>query len=124
MSEHKNDPPLQTLRDGAVVVKLWRQESKNGPFVSATVGRTYRNEETGEYGESRSLSGTDLLKAHALMLEAHKECVLWREHFRETEPQQNTPAPETGLERQRDAAMAGAKPRKRAVRAKERPRER
>ena len=124
MSEHKNDPPLQTLRDGAVVVKLWRQESKNGPFVSATLGRTYKDEQTGEYGESRSLSGTDLLKAHALMLEAHKEAVLWRAHFRETEPQSDTLEPELGLERERDAVMENAKPRKRVIRRKERPRER
>ena len=27
MLEQKGQPPLQTFRDGAVVVKLWRQES-------------------------------------------------------------------------------------------------
>ena len=124
MSEQKNAPPLQTLRDGAVVVKLWRQESKNGPFVSATIGRTYRNEETGEYGESRSLSGTDLLKAHTLMLEAHKEAVLWREHFREVERQEGSPEPAREMEAERDTAMANARPRKRPARPKERSPER
>lgn len=104
--QQKGQPPLQTLRDGAVSVKLWRQESdEHGAFVSATIGRTYRDQATGEYRESRSLSGTDMLKAQALLGEAHREAVKWRQYFRETERERGPPEPErTGPVAERDAA--------------------
>ena len=43
MSEDKKQAPLKTLRDGAVVIKLWQQNSKNGPFVTASIGNTYKD---------------------------------------------------------------------------------
>lgn len=139
MSEEKKNAPIQTLRDGAIVVKLWQQEGKNGPYVSATLGRTYQNEQTGEYGESRSLSGSDVLKAQALLGEANKEMVQWREYHKELDRQEQpekietprqestretaspelTPEaardpvaqnPESSLAQQRDDAMAQAAP--------------
>lgn len=122
MSEDKKQAPIQTLRDGAIVIKLWRQDGKNGPYVSATLGRTYKNEETGEYGESRSLSGSDVLKAQALLGEANKEMILWRDYYREIQRQQQpdqpganpdtrqqTDPPTQGLAAQRDAALSNAK---------------
>lgn len=128
MSEDQKRAPIQTLRDGAVVIKLWEQNGKNGPYVSATLGRTYKNEQTGEFGESRSLSGSDILKAQALLGEANKEMILWRNYYKERErqtdqapsespeaaPSRNAqPAemqPAKGLAAQRDAALANAKP--------------
>ncbi|NQW09355.1 MAG: hypothetical protein HQ481_05655 [Alphaproteobacteria bacterium] len=118
MSDEKNQGPLQTLRDGAVFAKLWQQEGKNGPFVSVTPGRTYRDEQSGEYRESQSFSGADILKVHALMLEAHQEAGKWREHFKQQkqnrqaelpmQPEQVQPQ-QQGLAAQRDAALAHAK---------------
>lgn len=134
MSERNTQGPIQTLRDGAIVVKLWRQDGKNGPYVTATLGRTYRDERTGEYGESRSLGGADILKAQALLGEANREMILWREHYKEVQRQQQAERAETkgqvlslddrdttlaaqeqsppaqGLTAQRDAALADAKP--------------
>lgn len=120
MSEEHRKAPIQTLRDGAVVVKIWEQNGTNGPYTSATIGRTYKNEQTGEFGESRSLSGADVLKAQALLMEANKEMILWREYHKEIARQQqpNQAAPNTqqdqpspqGLAPQRDAALANAQP--------------
>ena len=134
MSDDRKQAPIQTLRDGAIVVKLWQQDGKNGPYASATLGRTYKNEQTGEYGESHSLSGSDVLKAQALLGEANKEMILWREYYKEIERQQQpdrteTPSqtaardaatadpaqqqqgqPAQGLAAQRDGALANAKP--------------
>ncbi|MDJ0685160.1 MAG: hypothetical protein QNJ84_10690 [Alphaproteobacteria bacterium] len=123
----KKDAPIQTLRDGAVVVKLWRQESEKGPFVSATLGRTYQDKRTGEYRESRSLGGGDVLKAQALLLEANREMVKWRDHFRDQQREQDrkqeqaqavhapqpeaAPQPHQDLAAERDAALANAKQR-------------
>ena len=117
-NDEKGQPPLQTLRDGAVAVKLWRQESEeHGAFVSATVTRTYKDRETGDYRESHSLSGADMLRAQALLGDAHREAGKWRQHFREIERQQGAPDPEspnavaerdTALAQQRDEALANA----------------
>lgn len=134
MSEGHNEGPLQTIRDGAVVVKLWRHEGQNGSFVSATLGRTFQNKQTGEYGESRSLSGTDVLKAQALLIEANREMIRWRDFFREearemgeeqaempglkpepeNAPETSVSAPQTvqGLLAHRDEVIAKAKPSK------------
>ena len=109
MSEEKGNAPIQTLRDGAVVVKLWQQDGPKGPFVTATLGRTYKDNETGEYGESRSLSGSDVLKGHALLLDAHREMGRWREYFNEVAPQPEE-KPTQGLSAQRDEVLAQAKP--------------
>lgn len=122
MSTEKNQGPLQTLRDGAVFAKLWQHESKNGPFVSVTLGRTYRDEQSGEYRESQSFSGSDILKGHALMLDAHREAGKWREHFKEQQKAQDRQAelpvlsaappqsqPPQGLAAQRDQALAHAR---------------
>lgn len=118
MSEDTKKAPVQTLRDGAIVVKIWEQNGKTGPYVAATLGRTYKNEQTGEYGESRSLSGADVLKAQALLGEANKEMILWREYRKEIARQQQgqdapnpEPAenrPDQGLVAQRDQALAKA----------------
>ena len=122
MSEDRNKGPIQTLRDGALFVKLWEQQGPKGPYVTATLGRTYKNEQTGEYGESRALSGSDVLRAQALLGKANEEMILWREYHKEigrqqqpeqAEPQAETAAPEKqpaqGLAAQRDAALASAK---------------
>lgn len=123
MSDQTPQPPVQTLRDGPVVAKLWRHDSKNGPFISVTLGRTYQDEQSGEYRESRSLSGSDVLKGHALLLESHREIGKWKEYFKEQQrlqdPQAELPVeavdapvqtpPQTGLTTQRDEVLANAK---------------
>ena len=85
MSEQQSNGPLQTLRDGALVVKLWRQDSEKGAFVTATLGRTYKDQATGEFKESRSLGETDMLKAESLLRDARKEAQQWKSYFREVE---------------------------------------
>lgn len=89
MREQTKRAPIQTLRDGAVVVKIWEQQGPNGPYVTATLGRTYKNEQTGEYGESRSMSGSDVLKAQALLGEANREMVQWRDYYKDVARQKD-----------------------------------
>lgn len=83
MSNHTQQkaPPIQTLRDGGVVVKLWEQQSQNGPFVTATLGRIYKDKQTGDFRESRSLSATDMEKAQKLMAEASQVMARWNDHY-------------------------------------------
>jgi hypothetical protein len=108
MSEEKKQAPLKTLRDGSVVIKLWQQDSKKGPFVTATIGNTYKDPKTGEFKESRSFSENDLLKLQVMVPEARKEAILWKNHFKEMERPQN-------LSQQRDEVMERAAPSQRSV---------
>ena len=131
MSENKPQGPVQTLRDGAVFAKLWKTESKKGPFISVALGRTYKDEQSGELREAHTLSGSDILKGHALLLEANREAAKWREHFKDqrraqdkqpdrqaelpmqSEQTQAAPAEgqpqQQGLAAQRDEVLAHAK---------------
>lgn len=116
MSETEADRgPIKTHEDGAVRVKVWRNQSHEGrPFYNVTVGRVYKDEEAGEWRETRSLSPDDVLKAQALMGEAYQtirqEQTLDREYAR-VQMQEDEP----GLSAQRDAAVAnGRKPQRRA----------
>ena len=103
MSEQQTaNPPVMTHRDGAVFVKVWRNEHENGAIYNATIGRTYTDKETGEIRESRSLSGDDILKVQPLLGKAYETISQERamdRSFASSEPQQ-------GLEAQRDAALA------------------
>lgn len=105
MSEQQpGNPPIKTHRDGAVFAKVWRNEREGGePFYSVTLGRTYSDPESGEVRESRSFSGTDILKAQAQLGEAYRTITQERAYDRA-----NAPVPEHGLEAQRDAARAHA----------------
>lgn len=85
-TEQTNQPPIETIRDKAMVIKLWEHNGKNGPFVTATLGRTYKNEQTGEFGEARSFSREDLLKAGSLFHRANDAMLKWEEYYREQGP--------------------------------------
>ncbi|MGP1275212.1 MAG: hypothetical protein ACQRW7_07320 [Caulobacterales bacterium] len=105
MSEKQpGNPLIDTLRDGRVFTKIWRNEREGAePIYNVTVGRLYADPETGETRESRSLSGSDILKAQALLGEAYRTVSQLRTHIRE-----NDGEPQRGLEAQRDAARASA----------------
>ena len=67
MITEQKKAPVQTLRDGAMFVKLWEQQGSKGPYVTATTGRTFKNEQTGEY-----LLAHPMLAEHLTMgLEQH-----------------------------------------------------
>lgn len=124
MSNETPNAPIQSLRDGAVVAKLWEQQGQNGKFVSVTLGKTIQDKETGQYREVHSLAGSDILKGHALLLEAHREVGKWKAYYREQQrdqeqaqgqlPMESAPQPTAGaaqgLAAQRDEALARAKP--------------
>lgn len=99
----QSNGPIQTFRDGAVVVKLWQQDGQNGPFVTATLGRTYKDAKSGQFKESTSLGSNDVLKAQALLIEANREMVQWRRYFREqtkAQTKQQAPGPDAWREDQ------------------------
>lgn len=136
MSNYTNNPPVETHRDGAVSVKVWRNITKNGnPAYSVTFQRTYTDPKTNQVAESRSFGGTDILKIPQLANEAYRTIGQMREMDKAdrvnnqapendfdqqptrqpyNEPQQQSaptpPVEQNGLVEQRDAAMNNAAP--------------
>ncbi len=106
--------PIKVFRDNGLVLKVWEQPGKDdkGPFLTSTIGRTYRTDD-GEWAESRNLSRADLLKLPALTLEANRFMLEWQKSQRSRN--QDAPASEDrattekgGLSAQRDAAFSKA----------------
>jgi hypothetical protein len=126
-SEGVNNGPVQTLRHKGVFIKLWKQEGPNGPFITTTMGKTYKDKATGEFKEGHSFTENDLGKLDFLMHDARKEIILWNDYHRElarqndlrTQPQQQAPepaaqAPVMDMTAARDQAMAQAAPQQSA----------
>lgn len=53
--------PKDTIRDGSIKATIWRNEGKNGPYLSTDLARSYQDAE-GNWKDSRSFSISDLLK--------------------------------------------------------------
>ena len=65
-----NNPPRDVLRDGNLKASLWRNESEKGPFYSATLTRTYKDQD-GELRDAHSFSGGELLRVSELARKAY-----------------------------------------------------
>ena len=72
MPNTEKNRPARTLQDGALKATLWKNESKNGAFYTATFSRTYRDGD-GNYHDSKSFSGVDLLKLSRLAAQAYED---------------------------------------------------
>jgi hypothetical protein len=55
----KPKKPAHTLRDGAIEVAIWRNESEKGPFFSVTHRRSYKQGD--EWRDSDSYPKEDIL---------------------------------------------------------------
>ncbi|MBL4787391.1 MAG: hypothetical protein JKY49_18450 [Cohaesibacteraceae bacterium] len=117
MTTNTNNPPIETLRDGAVSAKIWRNITKKGnPAYSVTFQRTYTDPATKQISESRSFRGTDILKVPQLASEAYRSIGKMRQMDRDLasqhdkSPTQDTDQCQLGLSQQRDAAMETAAP--------------
>jgi len=65
--------PVVTLKDHFVKAAVWENDSKNGPFYSTTIERTYKDGD--EYKTSHSFSSRETLVAGVLMIQAYLEQV-------------------------------------------------
>ena len=106
MSTSDKKPPLQTLRQGAVNVKLWEQQGKDSPFVTVNISKTYKDKSS-KFKESQSFNAQDIDKLAALMPKLQQELGKWQDYYRETGKEKPEPRPQTMAEK-RDAALAQA----------------
>lgn len=84
--------PADVLRDGNVKASIWENERENGPAYSTTFARTWQDERTGNYRDSNSFSGTELLRLSELARSAYgRENELRQEYYREREEAEQMP---------------------------------
>lgn len=110
-----NNKPIQQFKDGAVNIKLWEQSNKDGNrYVNASVGKLYKDQQTGQWQESKSFSQSDILKLQTMLPQVHQEMQKWQEYYREAAKQQHQheqPEPQpTPEQAERDSALAQAAP--------------
>lgn len=65
-----NNAPRDVLRDGALKASIWRNDGEKGPFYSASLSRTYRDQ-NGEPRETHSFAGNELLRVSELARKAY-----------------------------------------------------
>ena len=70
MTTTSNQKPIARLQDGLLKTAIWKNKSKKGHFYSVSpVKRTYK--QNGNYKETTSLSGTQILQAQRLLGRAY-----------------------------------------------------
>ncbi len=62
--------PTETLRDGSLKATIWKNEGEKGAFFSVNLTRTYKDD-AGNYHDSDSFSGTELLRIAHLATRAY-----------------------------------------------------
>lgn len=87
-----NNAPIFVKRSGAVVSKLWENETSDGrPVLSITFARTYTDPESGEYRESKSFYDTDVLKVAHLAERMFAAMTARRKELKQASRYQETP---------------------------------
>ncbi|MCP1469476.1 hypothetical protein J3E64_001151 [Sphingobium sp. OAS761] len=69
--DSESNGPRETLRDGNLKSSIWRNESENGAYYSATLSRTYKDKD-GELRDTHSFSGPDLLRVSELARKSYE----------------------------------------------------
>ena len=78
---NKNEP-ADKIRFGAIQVSIWRNETSDGKvFFSGAPSRSYKNSD-GEWKESVSFTGAEMLLASQALEVAFQRCMEMREEER------------------------------------------
>ena len=66
---NENKKPVHSIRYGLIQIAVWKNESANGPFYTATMSRRYKDGE--EWRDASSYSESDLPTLAKAILDAH-----------------------------------------------------
>ncbi len=77
MTQKTNSKPLETIRDGALKATIWKNQGEKGPFYSVRITRTYTDDQ-GNYHDSDSFSGSEILRVARLAGKAYDETAVLR----------------------------------------------
>src|SRR5690606_4598065 len=86
-----NNKPTATLSDGRSKATIWKQNSDKGDFFRVTFSRSYKDE-AGNWHDSDSFSGTELLRLAHLATKAFDQTNDLRQSSRDENEVEATPA--------------------------------
>ena len=77
MTTNQNQP-VNKINDGRITAAIWKNFGEKGAFYSVTITRSFKDEQ-GNYKDTDSFSGTDLLIVGRLAVRAYDAIVEMRE---------------------------------------------
>lgn len=90
MSEHEKETgpgrgnrPIETLRDGALKLSIFRNQGDRGDFYSMVPGRIFTDEKTEKIRETSSLSGSEPLRMANLLTKGYERVAEFRAQSKE-----------------------------------------
>jgi hypothetical protein len=90
MSERDNDTgpgrgnrPIETLRDGALKVSIFRNSGDRGDFYSMVPGRIFTDDKSDKIRETSSLSGSEPLRMANLLTKGYERVADFRAQSKE-----------------------------------------
>lgn len=83
--DERGNKPVETLRDGALKVSIFRNRSENGEFYALDPGRIYTDEKTGDVREVSSLSGSEPLRMAHLLTKGYERVAEYRQEAKAQE---------------------------------------
>ena len=102
----ENNAPRDVLRDGNLKATIWKSEGEKGPFYSANLARTYKDE-NGELRDSHSFAGAELLRVSELARKAYDRTqALRREDRTEKKPEPDREARRDAFQERRSGGAA------------------
>ena len=69
MTTNQNQP-VKKINDGRITAAIWKNFGEKGTFYSVTITRSFKDEQ-GNYKDTDSFSGTDLLIVGRLAVKAY-----------------------------------------------------
>ena len=67
-----SNEPVARVKDGLLQIAIWKNETEKGrPFYSTSAVKRSYKDDAGNYHETTSLSGTQLLQAERLFAQAY-----------------------------------------------------
>lgn len=90
MSERDNETgpgrgnrPIETLRDGALKVSIFRNRGDRGDFYSMVPGRIFTDDKSDKIRETSSLSGSEPLRMANLLTKSYERVAEFRAQSKE-----------------------------------------
>lgn len=77
-----NNKPTETFRDGNLKATIWKNFGEKGNFFTVNLTRTYKDEK-GDYHDSDSFSGSELLRIAHLATKAYDRINALRQQDRD-----------------------------------------
>ena len=79
----RGNRPVETLRDGALKLSIFRNRGDRGDFYSMVPGRIFTDEKTEKIRETSSLSGSGPLRMANLLTKGYERVAEFREQAKE-----------------------------------------